>query len=576
MHPKISIGRVAIYARYSSDRQSEASIEDQVRRAHDVIARAGGDPEKATVFPDFAISGASMQRPGLEALLRAVDKKKVDVILTEDLSRLSRDMADSAQIFKRLQFAGVPLISISDGIDTSQKQAKLNFALKSLLADLYVDDLRDKTLRGLEGRHLAGMATGQVPYGYKTVAQKDRYGRTTGSEIMIDTSSAEVVRRVFEMYRAGDAFHVISRTLIREGVPSARQRTRHTRFGWGAPGISAMLRQEKYIGVWRFKERQWVKEPGTNRRIPRRRPSDEVMIAERPELRVINDELWNAVQEKLRERSRGGGRKNERILSPRKSKYLLSGIVVCDECGKPLTVYGSTTTYYRCQTHHSKGTCSSDLRIREDVLRRDRLEAMRLELQVPMNIEYVRDLVVERMRGFGRELRNEIEMRRERLKRTQRRIDELQNLGRRGQSVPNVRKEIRALRAQAHVEGDAIESLRRGVKRPPVSGPDEITAAAFRIEEILHVDIARSRIALMRWLANGEIRVRKSGDVVLGGLMPTEAGPAQRIPSDGEKMFLAFLLDCAWLQAVQSASPGSGLAPGISNDAPRVSSPVDI
>jgi site-specific DNA recombinase len=88
MHPKITSGTVAIYARYSSELQSEASIEDQIRRARDVIARAGGDPDRAMVFPDYAMSGASMVRPGLEALLRAVDEKKVDVILTEDISRI--------------------------------------------------------------------------------------------------------------------------------------------------------------------------------------------------------------------------------------------------------------------------------------------------------------------------------------------------------------------------------------------------------------------------------------------------------------------------------------------------------
>src|SRR5690349_5363324 len=135
MHPKIATGRVAIYARYSSDAQSETSIEDQARRARETIARAGGEPGKAQVFADYAISGASMERPGLEALLRAVDQGQVDVILTEDISRLSRDMGDAAHIFKRLQFAGVPLVSLSDGIDTSSKHAKLSFAVKSLIAD---------------------------------------------------------------------------------------------------------------------------------------------------------------------------------------------------------------------------------------------------------------------------------------------------------------------------------------------------------------------------------------------------------------------------------------------------------
>jgi hypothetical protein len=98
--------------------------------------------------------------------------------------------------------------------------------------------------------------TGQVPYGYKTVPRKDRYGRTFGSDILIDKPAADVVVRVFEMYRDGHHLLFIARTLIREGVPSARTRTRHSCFGWGPPGISGMLRQEKYIGIWRFKETQ--------------------------------------------------------------------------------------------------------------------------------------------------------------------------------------------------------------------------------------------------------------------------------------------------------------------------------
>ena len=72
----------------------------------------------------------------------------------------ARDFADAAQIFKTLQYARVPLISVADGIDTSTKHAKLTYTIKSLVADLYLDDLRDKTLRGMEGRALAGFATG--------------------------------------------------------------------------------------------------------------------------------------------------------------------------------------------------------------------------------------------------------------------------------------------------------------------------------------------------------------------------------------------------------------------------------
>jgi DNA invertase Pin-like site-specific DNA recombinase len=511
VHPKISTGRVAIYARYSSDRQSETSIEDQVRRARDVIDRAGGDPDKALVFPDFAISGSSMQRPGLEELLRAVDAKKVDVILTEDVSRISRDMADSAQIFKKLQFAGVPLMSISDGIDTSQKHAKLNFALKGMLAELAIDEIRDKTLRGLEGRHLAGLATGNVAYGYRTAVRVDERGRSVGSEIVIDEAAAKVVRRIFRMYADGAALHHIARTLIRDGVPSARTRTRHTVFGWGPAGISQMLRQEKYIGTWRFKERQWVKVPGTNRRIPRMRPPEEVMTADRQDLRIVDDELWNEVQARLATRAGKGRGTRDSAMSSRKSRYLMSGIVVCDECGKPLTIYGANTTYYRCQTHHAKGSCSNDMRVREDLLRETCIDAIQEELWVPENIEYIKVQVADRIANWAQGVDNEMALLRERLARGGARAKELVEFVASGQRSTNIGAELQQIEARIEADRATLKRLEAEAKneRPDMPDPEAITAAVFKLHELLPKDLDRARHALTRWFKDGQIRVQK-------------------------------------------------------------------
>lgn len=160
MHSRISNGRVAIYARFSSDTQRQASIDDQIRRCREYIAAAGGDPDKALIFQDRAMSGASLERPGFELMMRAIDDGQIDVVITEDLSRISRDFADAALVFRKLRFAKIPLIGIADGIDTSAKDAKLSFTLKSLVVDLYLDDLRDKTRRGLVGRAIAGFSTG--------------------------------------------------------------------------------------------------------------------------------------------------------------------------------------------------------------------------------------------------------------------------------------------------------------------------------------------------------------------------------------------------------------------------------
>ena len=510
-HDKLATGRVGIYARYSTDLQSETSIDDQARRARDAIARAGGDPAKATVFPDYAISGGSMQRPGLEALLRAVEEKRIDVVLTEDVSRISRDMGDAAHIFKRLQFAGVPLIGLSDGIDTSGKQGKLTYAFKSMMAEWYIDELRERTLRGLEGRALAGFATGGVPYGFHTEPQTDATGRVLGNKIIIDEAAAAIVVRIFTMYRDEGAFHRISRMLNREGIPSPRAGTKHKRFGWGSSTIRAILYNEKYVGIWRFKERQWVKVPGTNKRRPRDRAADEVITMEHPELRIIDAELWTAVQKRLTAVNRKYTKRSnqpERVASPRKLTYLLSGILVCDLCGFPMTIYGGTSRYYRCATHFGKGTCTNDLRVREEVLRGDCLDQIREEIQTPQAIEYVRRKIGELLRSYTRDMDKELAERKDRLQRTEDRLKGLVGFIADGDRSEYVVTTLRDLESQAKAERAAIERLHREAQQPlRLPSLDELAHGAFALDRLVVDQPDKARMMIRGALKDGEIRV---------------------------------------------------------------------
>src|SRR5687767_176393 len=97
--------RVAQYARYSSDQQRPASIADQQRTCRQFAERQGWTV--AADYEDAAMSGASLMRPGLQALLRAALAGAFDIVLAESLDRFSRDQEDTAGLFKRLTFAGV-------------------------------------------------------------------------------------------------------------------------------------------------------------------------------------------------------------------------------------------------------------------------------------------------------------------------------------------------------------------------------------------------------------------------------------------------------------------------------------
>ena len=104
--------RAVIYARYSSDQQRAASIEDQVRLCRERIDREGWS--LVQTFADRAMSGATLLRPGMQGLLAGAMAAEYDVIVAEALDRLSRDQADVAAVFKRLQFAGVPIITLAE------------------------------------------------------------------------------------------------------------------------------------------------------------------------------------------------------------------------------------------------------------------------------------------------------------------------------------------------------------------------------------------------------------------------------------------------------------------------------
>ena len=246
-------------------------------------------------YRDEGISGATNQRPGLISLMAAVDSRELDIVVVEDLSRLSRDIEHSASIRKRFAFSGVRLIGIADGIDTLGNGGDLLYGVKSILSEQYLKELGDKTSRGLRDRAQGGRVTGALPYGYASTAAADGQGKVP----VIVAAQAAVVQRIFGMRAAGQSYRDIAKTLNDEGVepPRGRQKdSRKRRDGWAMSGVRSMLQNSKYVGRWTFGARSWKKNPttGQTRRAPR--PSLRLVEVELPELRIVDEETWSRVQ----------------------------------------------------------------------------------------------------------------------------------------------------------------------------------------------------------------------------------------------------------------------------------------
>ena len=154
--------RAAIYARYSSDNQREASIEDQVRTCTARVVAEGWDVVQ--VYTDAAISGATTLRPGYQQLLQDARSHAFDVVMSEALDRLSRDLEDVAALYKLLAFSDVRLMALEEG-----EIAVLHVGRKGTMSSLYLKYLARKSRRGREGRVRAGKSGGGICYGYDVV-----------------------------------------------------------------------------------------------------------------------------------------------------------------------------------------------------------------------------------------------------------------------------------------------------------------------------------------------------------------------------------------------------------------------
>ncbi len=390
--------RVALYARYSSDNQREASIEDQLR-----ICREQAKREKWKIvgtYKDAGISGASMiLRPGIQALLQDAQAGQFDIVMAEALDRISRDQADVATFYKHLKFAGVPIVTLSEG-----EISELHVGLKGTMNALFLKDLAAKTHRGIRGRVEDGKSGGGLCFGYNVVKQLDARGDPIRGNREINEAEANVVRRIFREFAAGVGPRTIARTLNEEGVPGpAGKLWSDTTIRGHVKRGTGLVNNELYIGRLIWNRLRYIKDPSTGKRVSRLNPESEWIIKDVPELRIVDDELWHSVRVRqgeiaekfanVTEAVRKHHKKN-RLNGTRRPKSLLSGLVFCGCCGGPYSLRGADR--FACSNHISKGACSNSRTIPREELEARVLSGLRDRMMAP-------EIVEEAMRAYAEE-----------------------------------------------------------------------------------------------------------------------------------------------------------------------------
>jgi len=357
--------RVVTYARYSSDLQDPRSIADQMALCRERANREGW--MVVGEFQDAAISGASMvNRPGLQDLISAAEAGTFDIVLTESLDRVARDIEDLAHIHKQFAYHGIKIFTLADG-----EVGTLHVGLRGIVGKLYLEDLAQKTRRGQVGCVRAGRIPGGHCYGYDVVAE----GAERGHRV-INEREAEIVRCIFREFLAGDSPRTIAARLNREGVPGPRGGL------WSGSTLNGsrkrqngILNNELYVGRLTYNRQRFIKDPATGKRQARANPRSEWITAEVPGLRIIDAETWEAVQSR-REPTSGGP-----LTQKRRPKRLLSGLLRCGKCGGSYIV--RTRDFVGCSHHSNNGTCTNNRQVAMVEIERRVLAALQQHLLAP-------------------------------------------------------------------------------------------------------------------------------------------------------------------------------------------------
>ena len=428
-----------IYARYSSDLQRDASIEDQIRLCRARIEREGWHYLHA--YTDRAISGSSALRPAYQSLLEDARHGRFNIVVSEALDRLSRDQEDVAGLFKRLRFADIRLFTLAEGEIT-----ELHVGLKGAMNALFLKDLAQKTRRGLEGRVRQGRSGGGLCFGYDVIREHDGRGEPIHGGRKINEAEAAVVRRIFTAFASGQSPRAIALSLNAERIAGPHGET------WGPSTIygnwrrgTGILNNELYIGRLVWNRQRYVKDPATGKRRARPNPPDEWITRDVPDLRIVDDQLWNEVKARERHVRHALMHDNVGVRAERARRpvYLLSNLLKCGVCGGGFSKVSQH--HYGCSNARNRGTCDNLLTVRRDVLEASVLSGLKTHLMTP---ELAKEFAAEYHRELNRlnAARDENYLRRkEELDRVERQIRAIIDAIKDGLRTPGMKEELFAL-----------------------------------------------------------------------------------------------------------------------------------
>ena len=347
--------KIAGYCRISVDEELDkdnTSIENQKAIIADYVKRMFPDSE-LDFYDDRDRSGYTFeQRENYQILRKKMFRREYDILIVKDFSRFSRRTSRGLVELEDLRDVGMRIISIGDGIDypTSDDWTAIQF--RFLINEMPVTDTSKKVKAVIKHRQEEGKWICAVPYGYVM----------TNSKLMkftVDEPSAEIVRKIFQLYADGWGYKKIANYLTDNHIPTPRKSEEmrreaegeefvvRSRQDWSIITISGILTNDFYIGTLRQRKYRRKKINGGDMKL---QETDHIVIANNHEP-IVDFKLFSVVQEQMKLRSKSNYR------GIKKYDNVYTGHLFCGDCGSPMFAMSRSDLEpaYTCGTYHKRG-----------------------------------------------------------------------------------------------------------------------------------------------------------------------------------------------------------------------------
>ena len=347
---------VGVYIRLSrEDEDKFCTFSDSVKNQKEFLTRylVENDFCIFDFYIDDGYTGTNFDRPDFQRMIRDIQCKRINTVVTKDLSRLGRDHIDTSYyVEKYFLVNNIRYIAVTDGIDTFLENNSNNdmSPFKSVINDMYARDTSKKVRTIFDSKRRNGEFIGAfAPYGYKKSS-------TNKNRLIIDQETAPIVKRIFDMYISGNGYTHIASVLNLEGVQSPtaykiqseNYKNPKLRVAlWSQDTIRLMLQNPTYAG--NMTQRKYSS-PSYKIKKMKTLPKSQWIIVEDTHEAIINKESFILVQEML-ERGIVKGKKQNY------TQHFLSGLIYCGDCGAKMTFSRDNGSF--------KTICSSYKRFRQ-------------------------------------------------------------------------------------------------------------------------------------------------------------------------------------------------------------------